>query len=213
MGNKMNSSKYEARRHSLEEIIKHSHCYKDLKFVWCSSKCGRYIRFIDNKVNAYGPWNISLPSSLIISNDNCIEYEFEIKMHSNSHERGSSLMMGFIYQELITNDSIDYNNNLVNIDNDKQFVFQIGYGKSGLFKFYGKHKVLSDSIQLPYSFNNDDTFKLRINFKQRNIELYYNDRYIGTIFNEIPINIKLIPCVALKNAQISIINSKYIAVK
>eukprot|EP00483_Globobulimina_turgida_P010650 UN10671 len=210
MGNKQ--IKYEGGRRSLEEIINNSHCYKELEFAWHSTKHGRYIRFIQDRVNSiksYGPWGISMPSSLVISRSNCIEYVWAIKIHQNSHKNGSSIMMGFIFQSLIVNNNIDYNNNL-NIDNEKQFIFQIGYGKTGVFKFYGENKLISDTITLQYGFNNEDIFKLRINFKKGDIELYYNGKFIGIIFNEIPINTKLIPCVALKNAQISLLTSNYI---
>ena len=99
----------------------------------------------------------------------------------------------------------------INIDDDKQFVIQIGYGLKGVIKFHGQNKLLSNSIQLPFEFNNDDTFKLRINFKKRDIELYHNQKFIAIIFNQIPLNTKLRPCIALKNAQIQILSSNYMA--
>eukprot|EP01084_Bolivina_argentea_P123810 219400_1 len=94
MGATPSNDRFDTRRRSLEEIIKHSHCYKELEFEWNSSKHGRYIKFVDDRVKAYGPWGICMPSSLLISEHNCIEYQFEIKIHNSSHERGSAIMMG-----------------------------------------------------------------------------------------------------------------------
>ena len=96
------------------------------------------------------------------------------------------------------------------IYNTRNYEYQIGYNKTGLIKFYGKNKVLNDFIILPYAFKDNDTFKMVINFKQRHIELYYNDKYIGIIFNNIASNIRLIPCIALKNAQLQLLNSRMI---
>jgi len=211
MGNKLNTERLDTRRRSLEEIIQHSHCYKELAFTWNATKRGRNIRFLEDKVKSYGKWGLCMPSSLVISDQNCIEYEFEIKIENDSHEKGSSIMMGFIYHSLTIEDTIDYNNNLMDIDDSKQFVFQIGYGKDGEFQFYGKNKGLSDSAKLPFTFSDDDTFKLRINFKRKDIELYYNDTFVATIFNRIESKIKLIPCIALKNAQIELLSSKYVS--
>lgn len=212
MGNKpLNKQKYEVRRRSLEEIINHAHCYKDLEFIWDNNndRKGRTIRFVEqNVVKAYGLWGLSI-SKLILSQNMMSEYQFEIRIFNNSHGRNSSFMMGFVYHSLL-NSEIDFDNNLINIDDDKQFVLQIGYNKTGLIKFYGKNKVLNDCITLPYSFKDNDTFKMVINFKQRYIELYYNDKYIGIIFNNIPSDIKLIPCIALKNAQLQLLNSRMI---
>ena len=218
MGNKpLNSPRYEARRRSLEEIITHSHCYKDLQFVWDDNndRKGRTVRFIEDRAKSYGLWGLAMPSKLILSQDLMSQYEFEIKIFNNSHGRNSSFMMGFIYHSLLTSNqcnenNIDFDNSLINIDDDKQFVIQIGYNKTGLIKFYGVNKVLNDSVILPYCFKDYDTFKMVMNFKQRHIELYYNDKYIGIIFNNIPSNIKLIPCIALKNAQLQLLNSRMI---
>ena len=211
MGNNLlTKKKYEVRRRSLEEIINHSHCYKDLEFAWHHNRKGRTVRFLADRVKAYGLWGLALPSQLILSQDIMIEYQFEITMMNNSHGPHSSFMMGFIYYSLTLNQchNIDFDNNLINIDDDKQFVIQIGYGNNGLIKFYGPNKVLKDSIKLPYSFKDNDKFKMVINFKQRYVELYYNDKYIGIIFNQIPLNTKLIPCIALKNAQLQLSNSR-----
>ena len=211
MGNKsLSKQKYEVRRRSLEEIINHSHRYQHLEFAWHNDRKGRTVRFAADRVKAYGLWGLALPSQLILSQDTMIEYEFEITMMNNSHGRHSSFMMGFIYHSLTLNqcDNIDLDNNLINIDDDKQFIIQIGYGNNGLIKFYGTNKVLKDSIKLPYIFEDNDKFKMVINFNQKYIELYYNDKYIGIIFNQIPSNTKLIPCIALKNAQLQLSNSR-----
>lgn len=214
----MGNQNANGRRKSLEAVIENSRCWKPLKIEWNTARHGRCIRFDGKReIKGYGSWGVCTPSaSITISAERCIEYEFEIKILSDSHGRGSAVMMGFIdHSELNGTTTCNLNGNLSDIGNEKRFVFQIGDGQKGLIQINGQNAMSSDckrSIKLNHDFDDDDTFRVRVNYKRKDIELFYNGKSVGVLFESIPSKMQLIPCVALRNATVHLMASNIIEV-
>ena len=205
MGNQIASG----RRRSLEAVIENSRCYKPLNIQWDTARRGRSIRFDGKRaIKSYGAWGVCTPSaSIAVSSARCIEYEFEIKIMFDSHGKGSAVMMGFIDRSVMT-DGFDFDGNLSDIPDDKRWTFQIGDGQKGLIRLFGH----SHSIKLHQDFSDEDTFRLRINFKRREIELFYNGQSVGVLFEGIPLSTQLVPCLSLKNATVHMMASNIIEI-
>lgn len=200
----MGNQQAHGRRQSLESVIANSRRYKPLDIEWDTVRRGRCIRFDGKRmIKSYGSWGVCTPSpSMDISSSRCIGYEFEIEIMFDSHGKGSAVMMGFVDHSSIS-DTLDLDGNLSDIERDRRWTFQIGDGQKGL---------KSLNVLKGHDFADEDTFRLRVDFERREIELFYNGKSAGVLFQGIPLKTQLIPCLSLKNATVQLVASNIIEI-
>ena len=175
---------------------------------WDAVNNGKNVDFKEKyqRVQGRWGWNICV-GDRIISKQDYDKYEWEIKCNNIG---GGKYCLGFIDAPMddTWNDVIDdwnvwmsrYKLRMqysvyINNGND-YFVLDGGYN--------GLNNVKYDGIN-GCKFGNDDVFRFRVDFVKGCVELIYNDKNVGVIFDNIPNDI--VPCVALyKKCDLSIKN-------
>eukprot|EP01084_Bolivina_argentea_P013470 25286_1 len=197
----INSMLYNNVPNAIKDIIIE---YFKYIFNWKDSTHGSYLTFLDDNIaqikSTRQQW-IFLTMKHVLSIDELIEtcvcFEWEIKMKTiNTNGNFIAFMIGFVEHPAET--SIDkYNHRYFGSNYDTQ-KYQFGVYVSSLytvFRKYGKH-----GNHIPVEKGNDkpwqsgDRFKLKIDFTNKQIQLYYNDEFIGILYKDIPN--KLVPTVA-----------------
>eukprot|EP01084_Bolivina_argentea_P125975 223126_1 len=195
------------------------------EFSWDRKKNVLRIRFIDDKtittkVKA-GGWSGCL-SNQIVTSKLCKWYEWEFKL--NKWSKNAEIHFGFIGDpETISDYDWDtfFQLGSMHWKFSPFFITVGGNRRNNNFTTTGTKEIISLAPkQKKYEFKVEcgDLFKMRLNFQQRRIHLYFKDKFINTVYGcnantvcgcnaKIPDSV--IPAISLTGAEVSVVHTDY----
>lgn len=148
-----------------------------------------------------------------ISDTECKEYSFEIKLLSFNYQRNySGIMIGIVNASNNTSSEpgvdIDggdiiksFNTDFSTCNRDNSFTIYMSQGNQ--FFLYGPQISCFKLTEPIYQFKENDKIKIVLNMKKKEGYLYYNDKFVCNAFNFNNWNV-VIPGLALWNSEIAL---------
>lgn len=181
------------------------------EFKWDKINHGKNAKIIDDntiRTVTKGTWAICI-SPHVISSDICDWYEWECKL--NDWASRAVLEVGFIDSNLkksIPNYDEPMGSNIKN----EQYSFNIC--SLNYFRLYGKghssttvkmHDTNKRAVSIP---KKGDTFRVRIDFKSKNMKLWYNDEYINSAYQDI-ISESVVAAASIYDGSLTVTKTDY----
>ena len=182
------------------------------EFKWHTDKHGNNARIVDDvTIESIEPkrWAVCI-SPHEISSDICNCYEWEFKLNNWSNNIGFEF--GYVATP-INEKIIDWNDGIGN--NEEWEHYTINICVFTFFRLFGKNKrnvevMKHDNPTQTYQITvkTGDRFKVRIDFKDKDIKLYYNDQFVNSVYkNEIPDSV--VAAASIYDGSITVTKTNY----
>ena len=181
------------------------------EFKWDDDKHGVNATIINDKTaraigigSVYWQWAVCV-SGNIISSDLCDWYEWELKLN-HWNDRQSAFRFGFVAVPI--DDTIkNWDEGLLHKEDYKHYTIDVCNGISA-FRAGPKFDYIKYDGWNYLKPKVGDRFKVRIDFKDREIKLWYNDKFVDSVYKDAIPDV-VVPAACLMTTDITIINTDY----